>query len=72
MQIVIEKNIPAPAITRTRTYPFREMEIGDSFFVTATPVVNIHGCARRHRPKKFICRTVTENGVRGIRVWRVE
>lgn len=72
MAIAIQKNIPAPPINRVSVYPFREMEVGDSFFVTGVPIAGIHGCARRHRPKRFACRTVCENGVRGVRVWRVE
>jgi hypothetical protein len=47
------------------------MEVGDSFFSPRSSVIGIHGCARRHRPMKFTCRSVVENGVAGIRVWRI-
>jgi hypothetical protein len=47
------------------------MEVGDSFFSPGSSVIGIHGCARRHRPMKFTCRSVVENGVAGIRVWRI-
>ena len=68
----IEKNIPT---VRAYKYPFRDMEIGDSFLV---PCVDdraakidrskISGAAWYLRPKKFSTRRVEG----GIRVWRVK
>lgn len=69
--ISITKGMPAPRGRRAK-YPFRDMEIGDSFFAPGSSVIGIHGCARRHRPMRFTCRTVVEDGVAGIRVWRIE
>ena len=69
--IVITKGLPAPRGRRAK-YPFRDMEIGDSFFAPGSSVIGIHGCARRHRPMRFTCRSVVEDGVSGIRVWRIE
>ena len=69
--IEINKGLPTPRGRRSK-YPFREMDIGDSFFAPGSSVIGIHGCARRHRPMRFTCRTVVENGVGGIRVWRIE
>lgn len=68
--IEINRGLPAPRGRKSK-YPFREMEIGDSFFAPGSSVIGIHGCARRHRPMKFTCRSVVENGVAGIRVWRI-
>lgn len=68
--IEITKGVPAPRGRKSK-YPFREMEIGDSFFAPGSSVIGIHGCARRHRPMKFTCRSVVENGIAGIRVWRI-
>lgn len=68
--IVITKGLPTPRGRRAK-YPFRDMEIGDSFFAPGSSVIGIHGCARRHRPMRFTCRSVVEDGVPGIRVWRI-
>ena len=68
--IAITKGLPTPRGRRAK-YPFRDMEIGDSFFAPGSSVIGIHGCARRHRPMKFTCRSMVENGVAGIRVWRI-
>ena len=68
--IQICKGVPTPTGRRSK-YPFRDMEIGDSFFSPGSSVIGIHGCARRHRPKRFTCRSVDEDGVAGIRVWRI-
>jgi len=69
--IEITKGMPTPRGRRAK-YPFRDMEIGDSFFAAGSSVIGIHGCARRHRPMRFTCRSVVEDGVAGIRVWRIE
>ena len=69
--IEITKGLPTPRGRRSK-YPFRDMEIGDSFFAPGSSVIGIHGCARRHRPMRFTCRSVVEDGVAGIRVWRIE
>lgn len=68
--IEITKGMPTPRGRRSK-YPFRDMEVGDSFFAPGSSVIGIHGCARRHRPMKFTCRSMVENGVAGIRVWRI-
>lgn len=84
MQYRIEKDIALPDAVAQRgrkpIYPITEMEVGDSFFV---PVVNsrhydkvrasIHSSASlRGAGKKFRCVTRNENGVSGVRCWRVE
>ena len=68
--IEITKGVPTPRGRKSK-YPFRDMEVGDSFFAPGSSVIGIHGCARRHRPMKFTCRSIVENGVAGIRVWRI-
>jgi hypothetical protein len=69
--ISITKGLPTPHRGRAK-YPFRDMEVGDSFFAPRASVIGLHGCARRHRPKRFTCRSLVENGVGGVRVWRTE
>ncbi len=69
--IKIDKNVPIPPIVRPGRkpkYPFREMEVSDSFFVAGKIANQIVQCATRCRPKKF----VTRKEKNGVRVWRVE
>lgn len=68
----IEKGVPIPQKQLDTKYPFRSMDIGDSFFTTGTPASYISLHTRLLRPKRFSCRTVIENGVKGLRIWRLE
>jgi len=67
--IKIDKNIEPPR----RPYPFAVMVVGDSFFAAGANSRKVCGLARYYFKKgmKFSCRTVTENGVLGVRCWRV-
>lgn len=80
---VIEKGIPIPLRERGGGrpwgWPFREMEIGDSF---ATPFKDGETSTRalrrvdyiyagRRLGRKYTGRTLVENGVRVVRVWRL-
>ena len=77
--IKIDKGIPVPPRmprgARSK-YPFLGMEVGDSFFVPGIKPRQIspRSCSARLRAEgaKFATRSVTENGVDGTRVWRVE
>lgn len=83
----IEKNIPIPEPKkrgpkkgeggRTPTYPFKEMEVGDSFIYSTKSTESMMrsaGCAARGWAKKvglnwkFTVRRLDE----GIRIWRIE
>lgn len=76
--IEINKGVPMPAIAGGRKiYPFGAMEIGESFFVPGVKSKKVSAAAgayqgRHGNLKKFSTRTVTENGVLGVRCWRVE
>jgi hypothetical protein len=51
------------------------MELGDSFFVAGTTVERLSSVAVRAARRlggKFTCRTVKEQGIPGVRVWRVQ
>ena len=63
--ITIDKDVPLP-LGRATKYPFHEMKIGDSFFVPNVKAVGVH----HYKPKLFMRRTVIENGIKGVRVWR--
>lgn len=74
----IEKDVPIPETAnkrlRTTKYPFRQLEVGDSFFVpltngqSATKLQrSLASCAARQKVK--VQTRCVENGVR---VWRKE
>lgn len=73
----IEKNVPIPDAMRfgkPRKYPFAEMDVGDSFFAPNVGISAMAGSityASKRHGKKFATRFLTENGVKGVRVWRV-
>lgn len=82
--IEIDKNIDLPAASRGAgiggIYPWKELGVGDSFFVPAKDGVRTLqrnlSCGgrlytRRHGGGGFATRVVTENGVKGVRVWRI-
>lgn len=68
----IEKGVPRPAKRQRTVYPFREMEIGDSFFVSGEN-------SERSRLINAASWFGTRNGVKlsvrkvdgGARVWRI-
>jgi len=67
--IVIEKDIDLPAERTRHSYPYREMDIGDSFFVEGGKITVM--CNNNYRmskllSKKFIARVEGK----GVRVWR--
>lgn len=77
----IESNIPLPPIERTgrprgSKYPFARMKVGDSvFFGKKSPTVvraAIRAMRDHIKTARFATRKVTENGVTGLRVWRIK
>ena len=73
----VDKNIPIPLPRgkRTSIYPFKEMEVGDSFLVPSSEIEerrriarSVYSSAHKHRPSRFVVRHTNE----GIRVWKVE
>jgi len=74
-EIKIERGIPMPAKRNgLPKYPWRELEVGDSFFFAtdSTPeIANLRALAStssRRMDRKFMARKVDG----GIRIWRVE
>ena len=66
---VIDKNIPLPC-----RYPFAELEVGESFFVPNQGIGILSKYKARSEQRtgfKFTTRTVSEGGIKGVRVWRV-
>jgi len=67
----VESSIPIPKIRMRREYPYKEMEIGDSFYVPMAKMQVV--CNNNYRTskllgKKFIARREGD----GVRVWRTE
>lgn len=70
----VDDHIPLPNdIGRRAKYPWKEMAVGHSFFVPGMPDSIRKGLpsAAGRANIKIATRTVSENGVTGIRVWRV-
>ena len=68
MNTKISQNVPPPTDNgHATTHPFRELRIGDSLFGKSLPV----SYWRMATGYNLISRKVVENGVAGIRVWRI-
>ena len=66
--MLVEKSVPLPE--GKKRYPYKEMEVGDSFFVgdgKLQVVCNANYRASKRLGMQFIARKEVE----GVRVWRV-
>lgn len=73
--IKIDKGIPVPSRHSREgrlEFPFGDMDVGESFFVTQVTVSTLLSHARKAKPRRFTMRSMIEGGVRGTRVWRIE
>ena len=73
-QISNDVPIPANRAHGNAKYPWRDMQVGSSFFIpgrTAGALAGAKSTAKKNTGFRFTTRTVTENGVNGCRVWRV-
>ena len=69
MSIAIDKDIPTPQTKERNSYPYKVMEVGESFLVPGGKlqvVCNANYRASKKLGRKFIARC--EEG--GVRVWR--
>ncbi len=67
--------LPRGDLGSYRRYPWNALGVGDSFFAPGRDVRTISssaGQAARRLHTRYTCRTVVEDGVRGVRVWRAE
>jgi len=85
MKIKIDEGVPVPPKAANRSgphFPWREMVPGASFFAAGyvqnprgakhgEPTVTVGYGKKIHPGSKWATRTVTENGVTGVRVWRL-
>lgn len=70
----IEHGVKVPGEGRSK-YPWEQMDIGDSFFVPepdAGAVRSAASAARKRLSTRYKCSKRVEDGVAGIRVWRIE
>lgn len=78
MAIRIDKRVPIPKPeTRDRSpkYPWADMKVGDSFFVAGVTQKAINSSAHHqtlHGNGTYSTRVVVENGVKGVRCWKVK
>ena len=78
MTIKVDKGIPIPERRRgpgaPEKYPWREMAVGDSFFVPGITSAKFGGTplSMRNAGRVFARRSWTEDGVKGVRVWRTK
>ena len=82
MEFKIDKNIeiPSPSPGRKSKYPWRKMEIGDSFLFhkeyTRLNMTCAYSAANNFRIKSRDCKkwkfAVRKSGEVGIRIWRIK
>lgn len=74
--IRIESGIPIPEPARAKkNYPWPLLQPGDSFFIPEGKQANVASAANQFARKngvRFVTRVREEDGVSGVRVWRVE
>lgn len=72
---VVERGIPLPppvhAGGRPVSYPWPDMEVGDSFFTAKSIRKTVAHTNKHGRYGQFTARVATRDGVKGYRVWRV-
>ncbi len=70
--VKIDKSVPIPQGRSSHSkYPWRELQVGDSFFVKDKEASDLSGYfapLRRKYGLRFVSRTVDG----GVRIWRVE
>ena len=78
MKIQIEKGVPAPIrATRKSKYPFRDMVVGDSFFVNEREDVKrtqqkLSAAAIMFCKKNPTYKFKTQAFHSGVRIWRIQ
>ena len=77
MKIQIEKGVPAPTKqTRSSKYPFRDMKVGDSFFIKSDDPEPLR--KKLSSASTMFCKTnpdfkfKTQVFDTGVRIWRVQ
>lgn len=74
MQFEIEDGVPIPE-KRTYKYPLSDLEVGQSIFVPNETHNRVRGHVESHKRRNgfdYVTRTVVENDIKGVRVWRTK
>ena len=72
-EVKVDKGVPLPKSGKgVPKYPWDDLKVGDSFIIKKCSRVSIAYRNGLGNGKKFVSRTVVENGKKVIRVWRVE
>lgn len=67
INVGLDKDIPVPE--PRKRYPYKEMEVGDSFFVEGGGIQNI--CNQNYRTGKKLGKSfIARKEDNGVRVWR--
>lgn len=67
ISVGLDKDVPLPEARKR--YPYKEMEVGDSFFVEGGGIQNI--CNQNYRTGKKLGRSfIARKEEGGVRVWR--
>ena len=69
--IEVSKEFPLPEVRKKNVYPYKQMDVGDSFFLENTKkqiVFNNNYRASKTLGMKFTARVEGD----GVRVWRIE
>ncbi len=79
MSYWIEDGFVLPPSRRTRgasKYPWKLMRVGQSFFVPEDDAKNFYSnvnqANKNYSPLRYQARAAEKDGIRGVRVWRVE
>jgi hypothetical protein len=67
----IDKNVPLPVPRKRYSYPYGELQVGESFWVTGVKMASLCNLNLRQGKslgRKFVCRKEGD----GVRIWRVE
>jgi len=69
--IKIDKEIPPPQRKKRNTYPYRKMDVGESFFVGDVNISLM--CNNNYRISRATgMRFIARREGNGVRVWRIE
>jgi hypothetical protein len=74
---VVDSNITLPNHKSPfkKRYPISQLQVGESLFVADVKINNIYNTVKYWADKlgaKFTVRTLEEDGIRGVRVWRMK
>lgn len=67
----IEANVPIPEPRKRHAYPYAELQVGESFWVTGIKMQSLCNLNLRQSKalgRKFVCRKEGD----GVRIWRVD